>query len=1428
MKKWTIFISALMAFVVMGAFLFHGDSEAGRKTGTLIVKSVDSQGAKVDASITVERKKGKGEMKLSLPPKNYTVKFGELAGYSIKDPKNGKKTVKVTPGKETKVSGVYERVGDETIKMFEVKDAQSPFAVIGVLSTGAEALGVTAEKDENGNPTKITGATLSNQADGSWVSFTLGDDGLPAAYTDSSGYTAKLSNYTANTVDISLYDSKGNLTAGPATTIIDVNSLKSLQSMTLTSSSRLEDNGLLISSDYLIEKSTVNMVEWGFKISGAVGCALGAIAIPVSGPLVPVAALAASMACASAGLDIVNLATGNKAAGFFSKGLDLVSSCGRLNPKECLTSVAQETFSAYAEDTGIVEIIGPEKVSENSTAKYSIKVTRNGKPETVQAEEWTLVSDLTPKTGAGSTVFSSIESTIPIDYSSINHNGELTTKILPVNYNVPLKIKALYRDPNNNLVTSLKTVIILYDESKRKSGQQGDSRINSGDKSSPTGIVTDIQGSYTYGDKLSYSVEAIYNQPLSNMTFLVASPSGKEAYKKLWVPSSRAGESFLISGPKWQEGGMYFYALWVKDQTGQAWEVAKGSFLLKMPQEITIPGAKGDGVYAGGGNNSGGSVKDGGINNGENTANPSGNITGIYLSYVAGNAIYYFADGRASSGLSEMTFAVTDASGAQKYAPPSWYPGGYSASYSGNFSTAGWVAGTYTYSLRVKDKAGKAVEAAKGSFVLKAAPITTTNPGSSNGGSTSGGSSGGSGSGGSTSGGSTSGGSSGGSSSGGSSGGSTSGGSSGGSTSGGGSSGGSTSGGTETSTTPIDTIAPTTTVSPAGGTFTSALNVTLTCSDTGRSGCDKIYHTSDGTDPLTSSTVTAMVSPDTIGVSSNKTIKFYSTDKAGNKEAVRTETYTISDATAPTTTASPAGGSYGSAQSVVLSCSDNSGGSGCATNKTYYTTDGSTPTASSPAYSTAITISSTTTLKFFSVDNSGNSETVKLATYTIPDTTAPTTAASPSSGTFTSTQTITLSCSDSGGSGCAANKTYYTIDGSIPTTASTVYSAAITISSTTTLKFFSVDNAGNSESVRSETYTKVTTSIGGGYFHTLAFKSTGSIWAWGWNAAGQLGDGTTTDRISPVQVATGLTGISAMEGGWSFTVALKNDGTVWAWGNNGAGELGNGSTTNSSSPVQVTSLTGITAIAVGMGHSLALKSDGTVWAWGYNGFAPGLLGDGTTTNRSTPVQVSGLTGVVAIDVGYYHSLALKSDGTVWAWGSNTSGQLGDGSTTSRSTPVQVSGLTGVNIIGAGGTYSLAVKTNGTVWAWGSNTSGELGDGTGTVVGQRLTPSAAATGLTGVTALACAHQHTLALKSDGTVWAWGSNTSGQLGDGSTTIRYSPVQVSGLSSVTAVARGYQFSLALKSDGTVWGWGVGGMGQFGNGTTTNSYTPVQATSF
>ena len=341
--------------------------------------------------------------------------------------------------------------------------------------------------------------------------------------------------------------------------------------------------------------------------------------------------------------------------------------------------------------------------------------------------------------------------------------------------------------------------------------------------------------------------------------------------------------------------------------------------------------------------------------------------------------------------------------------------------------------------------------------------------------------------------------------------------------------------------------------------------------------------------------------------------------------------------------------------------------------------------------------------------------------------------------------------------------------------------------------------------------------ISAGSGHSLALRGDGSIWAWGFNGYGQLGDGTTIDRSTPVQVKD-LRDVVFVDTGNSYSLVVKSNGTVWTWGRNSSGQLGDGTRIDRSKPGQVSNLTGVKAVSTGFAHALALKNDGTVWAWGYND--SGRLGDGTTIDRTVPVQVSGLTGVAAVSAGFEHSLAVKKDGTVWAWGQNDWGQLGDNSNVSRNRPVQVPGLTDIVAVSAGRYHSLALKEDGTVWAWGRNNYGQLGIGTRT---SRIAPVQVAD-LTGVLAVSAGEEHSLAVRVDGTVWAWGNNSFGQLGDGTVADRFIPVHINALTGVPVLSAGSSYSLAVKSDGTVWAWGYNGSGGLGDGTTFNRTTPVE----
>lgn len=375
--------------------------------------------------------------------------------------------------------------------------------------------------------------------------------------------------------------------------------------------------------------------------------------------------------------------------------------------------------------------------------------------------------------------------------------------------------------------------------------------------------------------------------------------------------------------------------------------------------------------------------------------------------------------------------------------------------------------------------------------------------------------------------------------------------------------------------------------------------------------------------------------------------------------------------------------------------------------------------------------------------------------------------------------------------------------------------------------------------------TEITT-VAAGAEHSLALTSRGHVWSWGANWAGQLGNGSAVEQDAPVPVSGHhgegrLAGISAIAAGVEHSVALTNDGSVWTWGGNRYGQLGDGSTVARHAPVQVRgeggegNLDGMTAIAAGVGHTVALARDGTVWVWGRQSLHEWDDAQCLPTRVKTK-SGEDLTGITAIAAGEEHTVALREDGTVWTWGINWEGTLGDGTQTRIYDAVKAK-IAGCTSVAAGGRATFALKkdeaTNSfAAWSWGDNYTGQLGDGTNT---HRLTPvrvkgEDTAGFLTGVSRIAGGMGHTVALKDDGTVWAWGSGSRGQLGDAATSARYAPVQVKGeggkdfLTHVTGIAAGEQHTLAVRDDGTLWAWGKNNHGQLGSGAIRDHGVPVQ----
>jgi len=336
------------------------------------------------------------------------------------------------------------------------------------------------------------------------------------------------------------------------------------------------------------------------------------------------------------------------------------------------------------------------------------------------------------------------------------------------------------------------------------------------------------------------------------------------------------------------------------------------------------------------------------------------------------------------------------------------------------------------------------------------------------------------------------------------------------------------------------------------------------------------------------------------------------------------------------------------------------------------------------------------------------------------------------------------------------------------------------------------------------------------------------LWAWGYNTAfgvGVLGLGDVIDRSSPVQVGS-LTTWSKVSSGGLHTLAVKTDGTLWGWGRNSKGYLGLGDTTVRSSPVQVGSLTDWDSVSAGQDHTLAVKTDGTLWAWGNN--QNRKLGIGIGDDKSSPVQVQTDTDwasccAASAALGAF-SLAIKTNGTIWGWGRNNFGQLGTGNVQQESSPVQIGSSTDWASINAGASDSFATKTDGSLWAIGGfNAFGDLGQGD-TI--QRSSPVQIG-GLTDWASVSGGSNAALAVKTDGTLWAWGGNGQGYLGDGTTVKRSSPVQIGSLTDWSEVEFRTNHTLALKTNGTLWSWGYNNFGKLGSGTSgpgARRSSPVQ----
>ena len=596
---------------------------------------------------------------------------------------------------------------------------------------------------------------------------------------------------------------------------------------------------------------------------------------------------------------------------------------------------------------------------------------------------------------------------------------------------------------------------------------------------------------------------------------------------------------------------------------------------------------------------------------------------------------------------------------------------------------------------------------------------------------------------------------------------------------------------------------------PGAGAYVIAQNVTLSTATPGAT----IRYTTDGSEPTTTSTPYAS----TINIATTLTLRARAFKPGWTTSDSAAPSYAISEGTVATPTAAPPGGAYTISPLVTLASTT----TGAAIR---YSLDGTDPTGSSTAYRYPFVVGATTTVKARAFKVGLTPSAIVTAAYAVDAAGATATPTiTPAGGTFTTRRTITIA-------GAVGATLRYTTTGVDPVATDPLVPAngLVVVDRAQIIKVRAWATGLNESAVRRADFI-ITGAIAAGALHSLALKEDGTVWAFGGNGAGQVGNNTATDQPTPVQVLSNVVAIAAGE---SHSLAVKDDGTLWTWGFNNYGQLGIGVTGGRLVPTQVTALAGVVAVAGGKQHSLAVKADGTVWAFGYN--VAGALGDGTTTNRVSPVQVVGLTGVIAVAAGTEYSMALQSDasgqGWVWTFGLNDTGQLGDSTAISRVTPVRVP--LGVSAVGiAAARTTAAVRTSdGRLFTWGKSDVGQLGTSSNATA---TTPQAVAA-LQTIGVLAAGADHFLARDVVGRLWAWGSNDQSRLGAGTSIgsnqlYAASPYPTLFVSGAIATAAGQLHSLLVAPDGRIMGAGANGSGQLGTGAVgVAEAIPVYAGSF
>ena len=342
--------------------------------------------------------------------------------------------------------------------------------------------------------------------------------------------------------------------------------------------------------------------------------------------------------------------------------------------------------------------------------------------------------------------------------------------------------------------------------------------------------------------------------------------------------------------------------------------------------------------------------------------------------------------------------------------------------------------------------------------------------------------------------------------------------------------------------------------------------------------------------------------------------------------------------------------------------------------------------------------------------------------------------------------------------------------------------------------------------------------VSAGYGHTVAIADDGRLWAWGDNYSGKLGDGTNTSIKTPKQINTSrkFTQVSA---GYSFTVAIDDGGNLWTWGWNGGGQLGDGTNEAKNAPVQIAPGRKFVQISAGTAHTVAIDSGGNLWTWGMNNF--GQLGDGTNTDRNEPVQIQPGVKFIQVAAGSDQTLAIADDNRLWTWGRNDYGQLGDGTNTDRTKPVRIMPDVKFTQVAAGDYHTVAIDGDDSLWTWGANSEGQLGDGTNT---ERNVPAQIPI-KTKFIQISAGWGHTVAITDENdNLWAWGANHHGQMAYGMNESVNTPTHISTKMKFTQLSAGAFYTMGINDGGALWAWGDNFYGQLGDGTTISRDFPVR----